>query len=239
MPFLYNVLPPSGNLSSSPTGGLSTVRVNIIGPGETASWYLDVLNKINSTMTGSYTGKTLVITQNNNTSYIGSDLTISNFDCVMIWTDAGFNTTLGTNLNNYISNGGGLVICTFAIASVAITNFNYTNCPVLFPGNQTMSSTSLGTYTSSDPLMLGVTSFNPGSARYGAGSLTLQSGATAVARYNDNNILVAKKTIGTARTVALNFFPPSSVARTDFWNTSTDGGKLLCNAIMWSGKGVN
>ena len=102
-----------------------------------------------------------------------------------------------------------------------------------------MSSTGLGTYTSSDPLMLGVTSFNPGSSRYGAGGLTAQAGATVVASYNDNNILVAKKTqASNARTVTLNFFPPSSTSRSDFWNASTNGGQLMCNAIMWTGKGV-
>jgi hypothetical protein len=101
-----------------------------------------------------------------------------------------------------------------------------------------MASTSLGTYTSGDPLMLGVSSFNPGSARFGAGGLTAQSGSTIVAQYNDNNLLVVKKTIGSARTVALNFFPPSSSSRSDFWNISTNGGELMCNAIMWAGKAV-
>ena len=241
MPFLSNWLQiNSQNVTTpiSPTGGLATVRVNIIGPSETASWYSDVLTKIVTAMTGSYPTKTLQITQNNNTNYTGSDLTTTNFDCVFIWTDAGYNTTLGTNLNNYIANNGNLIICVFAIASVSITNFTYTNCPVLFPGNQNMSSTSLGTYTSSDPLMLGVTSFNPGSARFGANALTLQAGATAVANYNDGNILVAKKVIGSSRTVALNFFPVSSTARSDFWTASTDGSKLMANAIMWAGKGV-
>lgn len=224
---------------SSPTGGLGTVRVNVIAPSETSTWYSDVLAKINTAMTSLYPTKTLTITQNNSSSYAGTDLSTSNFDCVFIWSDGSYsNASLGTNLNNFITSGGGLVICVFAIASVSINNFTYTNCPVLFAGNQSMSSTSLGTYTSSDPLMLSVTSFNPGSSRYGAGGLTAQAGATTVAQYNDGNLLVVKKTIGTARTVALNFFPPSTTARSDFWSATTDGGKLMCNAIVWSGKGV-
>ena len=231
----------SGYLSrqSSPTGGANTIRVNIVAPGETSSWYSDVLSKITTAMTGSYPSKTLVITQNNSNGYSGSDLNVSTYDCVFIWSDATFtSSSLGTNLNNFISSGGGLVICVFAIASVSITNFTYTNCPVLFPGNQTMASTSLGTYTSSDPLMSGVTSFNPGSSKYGAGSLTAQPGATVVAQYNDGNSLVVKKIIGSARTVALNFFPPSSTARSDFWVATTNGNRLMCNAIVWAGKGI-
>jgi len=230
--FMRQIVPPPSN-----TG---TIRVNIIGPSETASWYTDVLNKINSAKNALYPSKTLMITQNNNSAYSGSDLSTSTYDCVLIWTDAAYsNSALGTNLNNFISSGGGLVICVFAIASVSITNFIYTNCPVMFPGNQTAGGgLTLGTYTSGDPLMNGVTSFNIGTSGFGANGLTLQSGATTVAQYNNSTILVAKKVIGTARTVALNFFPPSSTARSDFWTSSTNGGELMCNAIIWAGKGV-
>ncbi len=241
MPLTYNFAPVANYYyqSQQSTGAKDTIKVNIIAPSETASWYSDVLTKINSARSSLYPSKTLTITQNNNSSYLGSDLTTSNYDTVFIWSDSNYSSsTLGTNLNNYVTAGGGLVICVFASASVQLAGFTYTNSPIVFPGNQVMASTSLGTYTSSDPLMLGVTSFNPGSSRYGAGGLTLQSGATTVAQYNDGNILVAKKTIGTARTVCLNFFPPSNTARSDFWNSSTNGGQLMCNSIVWSGKGV-
>jgi hypothetical protein len=230
----------SGYLATrSQPSSTGTVRVNIIGPSETASWYADVITKINAAKATYYPSTNLIITQNNNSAYAGADLTTANYSCVMIWTDASYsNSALGTNLNNFVAAGGGLVICVFAVASVSLpVTFSYTNTPIVFPGNQTMSSTSLGTYTSGDSLMRGVTSFNPGTARYGAGGLTTQSGATVVARYNDNNLLVVKKDIGTARTVALNFFPPSSTSRNDFWTASTNGGEMMCNAIIYAGKG--
>jgi hypothetical protein len=235
----------SGYLASkrpivSPTGVVGTIRVNIIGPSETASWYSDVITKIQTARSTWWPSTTLTITQNNNSAYAGADISRANFDVVMIWTDAGYsNTALGTALNNFVAAGGGLCVAVFAVASVSLpATFNYTNTPVVYPGNQTMSSTSLGTYTSSDPLMRGVTTFNPGSARFGAGGLTAQPGATVVAQYNDGNLLVVKKTIGSARTVGLNYFPPSSTARTDFWTASTNGGEMMCNAIVWCGYGV-
>jgi hypothetical protein len=239
MPLTYNFGPSAWNLysNSNPTGA-NTVRVNIIANESTSSWYTDVITKINNAKNTYYPTKTLTITQNNGSSYTGSDLNTSNYDVVFVWTDGSVNASLGANLNTFVTNGGNLVIAVFAIASLAITGFTYTNCPVIFPGNQTMASTGLGTYTSGDPLMLGVTSFNPGSSRFGAGGLTAQSGATVVARYNDNNLLVVKKNIGSARTVALNFFPPSNTSRSDLWNSSTNGGELMCNAIMWAGKAV-
>ena len=225
----------------SPTG---TVRVNIVAASETASWFTDVVTKITTAKNSLYPSTTLNITQTNNAAYAGADLTTANYSCVFIWSDGSYsNTALGTALNNYVAAGGGLVICVFACASVQLpTTFNYTNTPIVFAGNQTMASSSLGTYTSGDPLMLGVTTFNPGTSKYGAGGLTTQSGATVVARYNDNNVLVAKKDIvtggNTARTVALNFFPPSSASRSDLWVASTNGAELMCNAIIYAGRGV-
>jgi hypothetical protein len=237
MSFGWSVVKDSGYLSTSSTK--TTIKVNVVAANETASWYADIITKINAAKNTNWPNITLTITQTNNSSYTGSDLTVANYDVVFIFTDGSFNnSTIGTNLNNYVTAGGGLVICVFAVASVQLNGFTYTNCPIVYANNQSMASTSLGTYTAADPLMRGVTSFNPGSARFGAGGLTAQSGATVVAQYNDNNLLVVKKTIGSARTVALNFFPPSSTVRSDFWNASTNGGQLMVNAIVWAGKGV-
>lgn len=237
MSFGWSVLKDSGYLSTS--SSKTTIKVNVIAPSETAAWYSDVLSKINAAKNTNWSGITLTITQNNNSTYTGSDITTANYDVVFIWSDASYSSSLlGTNINNFVAAGGGLVICVFAVASVSINGFTYTNCPIVFANNQSMASTSLGTYTSADPLMRGVTSFNPGTSRYGAGGLTAQSGATTVAQYNDGNLLCVKKTIGSARTVALNFFPPSTTARADFWNATTNGGEMMCNAIVWTGKGV-
>lgn len=223
--------------SSVPTGA-STVRVNVIAASDPSTYVTDVVTKITSARSSLYPSKTLTITQNNSSTYTGSDLTTANYDCIFIWSNGAFSgSTLGNNINTFINSGGGCVIAVFASASVQIAGLNYALTPCVYPNNQSMASTSLGTYTSSDPLMLGVTTFNPGSSRFGAGGLTAQPGATVVANYNDNNILVAKKTQASgARTVTLNFFPPSSSMRSDFWNIATNGSQLMCNAIMWTGK---
>ncbi len=86
--------------------------------------------------------------------------------------------------------------------------------------------------------MANVSTFNNGTAGYGTTSFTLTSGATIVASFTDGGPLVVKRTIGTARTVALNFYAPSSTARADFWTASTHGDRLMANAILWTGKAV-
>jgi hypothetical protein len=83
--------------------------------------------------------------------------------------------------------------------------------------------------------MANVTVFNAGTSRYGSQSFTLNSGATTVAFYADGGPLVVKRTIGTARAVSLNFYAPSSDARSDFWTASTHGARLIANAIVWTG----
>jgi hypothetical protein len=48
--------------------------------------------------------------------------------------------------------------------------------------------------------------------------------------------LVGSTNHAPGRVVGLNFFPPSSDAVPGFWVSSTDGAKLMVNALLWSGR---
>jgi hypothetical protein len=74
-----------------------------------------------------------------------------------------------------------------------------------------------------------VSVFNGGTSNYRSTSIAPVAGATLVANYSDDVPLVAYK----GSVVALNFYPPSSDARSDFWVSSTDGAKLLVNALRF------
>jgi hypothetical protein len=50
--------------------------------------------------------------------------------------------------------------------------------------------------------------------------------------------LVATKQLTVGRVAALNFYPPSSNVRSDFWQSSTDGGLLMANALLWAAGGI-
>lgn len=84
------------------------------------------------------------------------------------------------------------------------------------------------------PLLQGVNSFNGGSHR---SAVSLASGATLVATWNDasSTPLIAVK----GSVVALNFFPPSSTVQNSYWDPSTDGGRIMVNALSWYPLAIN
>ena len=59
--------------------------------------------------------------------------------------------------------------------------------------------------------------------------------ATLVADWTDGTPFMAVKELpGMGRRVDLNFYPPSSDIRSDFWDVGTDGDVLLANAVTWA-----
>lgn len=202
----------------------------------------DVRTKINAAVALLYPSVSVTITTITDRTTNGSTVTTANYDVAFVVTSQSFsNSALGTALNNFVAAGGGLVMTAFAMTTVPIPGFSYANyAPVLSGGsNNRTGSSTLGTFTASDPLMSNVSTFNNGTSGFGATTLTLASGATVVASFTDGGQLVVKRVIGTARTVVLNFYAPSSDARSDFWTASTDGGRLMANAILWAGKAVS
>lgn len=59
-------------------------------------------------------------------------------------------------------------------------------------------------------------------------------GTTLVAHWSDGQPLVGARDgpVG-GRIVGLNFYPPSSDARGDFWDLTTDGARLMANALLY------
>ncbi len=220
-----------------------TVRVLFFSAASTASWTTDITNKITAALATFYPTVSVSITTITDRATTGSTLTRAAYDVCMVVTDASFsNAALGTNINNFVAAGGGLVITVFACSSVAIPGFTYASyAPTVTTGasNNRTGTSTLGTITAGDALVRNVTTFDAGTARYGSQTLTLNSGASTVAFYADGGPLAVKRTIGTARTVTLNFYAPSSTVRADFWLASTHGDRLMANALMWTGKAVN
>jgi hypothetical protein len=64
----------------------------------------------------------------------------------------------------------------------------------------------------------------------------LVAGAVQAAHWSNGQPLAGSKDDGAGRFVGLNFFPPSSDSRSDFWVSSTDGARLMSDALLWSGK---
>ncbi len=170
---------------------------------------------------------------------------LAGYDTVLVTTDFPPQnpTLLGDLLADYVDAGGGVVASTFSGSSFfglrgRFVSGGYTP---LASGNIGSGALTLGTISvPNHPLMRGVTTFSGGSSSFHTtGPLT--PGSTLVASWSNGQPLIAtKKPVPSGgRVVALNFYPPSSLSRADFWDVATDGGAILGNAVTWSARNDN
>jgi len=85
---------------------------------------------------------------------------------------------------------------------------------------------------SNHPVLAGVNSLNggPNTIRGGAWSTS----ATKVAQWSDGNPLVGVIQVGGTNRVDLSMFPPSSTVSIYGWLATTDGARLMANAISYT-----
>ncbi|MBS0188693.1 MAG: hypothetical protein JSS51_11530 [Planctomycetes bacterium] len=167
--------------------------------------------------------------------------TLKGYDAVMVTSDSLFAdaTTLGNNLADYVDAGGGVVTTTFAN-----TTFSVASVPGgrWSPGYLVMASAAIASLPQTldltsitqpnHPILIGVGSFSGGTSSYRANQNSVVAGATILAKWTGGNVLVATGPLpGRAD---LNLYPPSKDARADFWDTSTDGVKLMVNALLYT-----
>ena len=204
---------------------LSHADVGIYGRPITSAWNNDVQAKISAAAAGSLGTVSIM-----NSAVTPTLADLQAFSSVLVYSDTSFvdSNALGNVLADYVDAGGTVVVATFAVASVPVNGRLNTGgyLPITPSGQASPGGLTLVPVVPASPLLTGVTSLNGGtSSFYGTGALT--AGATLVAAWNNGAPLVATK----GRVIALNFYPPSSDARPDFWVSSTDGGRLMSNAL--------
>jgi uncharacterized repeat protein (TIGR01451 family) len=168
---------------------------------------------------------------------------LQGYQAVLAYSDANFSDAIGLGnvLADYVDQGGGVVLATFAfydVGDVGIQGRLKTGGYLPFTtGNQNSGSgLTLVKDLPQHPLLFAVNSFNGGSSSYHNSPIAITAGATLVASWSNGQPLVGAKQAGAGRVVGLNFFPPSSNARSDFWAAATDGGRLMANALLWTGQ---
>ena len=156
------------------------------------------------------------------------------YDAVLVWSDLTFidPTGIGNLLADYSDGGGGVVLATFVFLNShgvfgrleqPFTRGNFSNF-----GN----GNSIIPLDPSHPILEGVSTFRGG---FSNTSIVVTPGSTTVANWSNGDPLIGIRTTSTgARIVGLNFHPPSSDARADFWSSATDGAKIMANALIWS-----
>ncbi|HEY2432043.1 MAG TPA: HYR domain-containing protein [Vicinamibacterales bacterium] len=169
------------------------------------------------------------------------------YDAVLTWSNSSYldADALGDVLADYADLGKGVVQAEFAF---------YSGSPfaeLRLAGR--WQSGGYAAFTSADsgfdagltlvadvpahPLLTGVASFNGGTAILFHSAITVPPCGQVVAHWSNGVPLVVVGCPPKALTVGLNFYPPSSDARQDFWDASTDGARLMANALQFVAPG--
>ncbi|CAN5438394.1 hypothetical protein BH11ARM1_BH11ARM1_15430 [soil metagenome] len=203
---------------------------------DTAPFIQDVRDRLIAT--NSITGVIDVFEAQNATPTVAQ---LSAYDAVLCWSNTSFYepTALGDNLADYADAGGGVVMATFSHSYPynLAGRFVYQNYDALSPGDVLTGHHYMSAfYAPYHPVAADVFQFDGGSSSYRADCVVNPTSHT-VAIYDDGVPLAAYHDLanGTS-TVGLNFYPASSKARSDFWDTKTSGDRLLTNAIHYVAK---
>jgi MYXO-CTERM domain-containing protein len=154
---------------------------------------------------------------------------------VLVMTDAGPPDpgALGDVLADFVDGGGGVVVSTFALDFGIDGRFRSQNyLPMDAQGQLQGSPQTLGTiYDASHPILNGVGSFNGGTSSYRNANGPVNG--TVVADWSDGTHLIIDNQNFAGGIVGLNFYPPSSLSRSDFWDINTDGDVMMANALNY------
>lgn len=215
------------------TGG----PVAVYGAPATNTWNNDVTNKIVGTGFFPRADGYLVSPGN----AVPTLAQLQQYSSVLVYSDAPFNdpVALGNVLADYLDAGGGVVLATFGFYNSNSNNIqgrisSAGYLPLTVGGYTTGNGETLAADEPLHPILSGVNSFNGGTSSYHCSGIATTVGATLVAQWSDGQTLVATKQLTTGRVVALNFYPPSSDVRSDLWVASTDGARLMANALLWA-----
>jgi hypothetical protein len=168
--------------------------------------------------------------------YTGDDLTISNYDVLIISSSADFNgtITLSNNIQKYLELGGSLILMSESW-SQPLPNFNFYYSPFskaapINPGNELVI---IIVNLVNHPINSGVNNaiLNEEVIRDFNNTYLLQNGAILITQSNSLLPLVAINQIGRSRSVALNYSLSNIMSQT---NGIVGTVKLFIRSIMWA-----
>ena|GEM_PF-1294712 len=219
-----------GNCPAPPPGS-----VLILG-GDSATNINDVRSKLVGTGLIPYVGV------GNVTSATPTLAALQQFDAVLVFSNLNFhdNVALGDVLADYVDAGGGVVVSMYTVATTTANRFlsgRWDETYQIIPqrgGNSSSSGEGLGAVLIPDhPIMQSVNSFVGGSLSSRPRTTDLTFHGVKVAEWTDGKTLVAVSNTRPNR-VDLGFFPPSSDVGTSNWDASTDGARLMANALLYT-----
>ncbi len=166
---------------------------------------------------------------------------LQSYDAVLFYSSVGWDgVAVGDVLADYMDTGGGVVLSTFAYNDdgLGVAGRIESDGYLAFTraGQDSGTPLTLVADLPDHQILTNVSSFDGGTNSFHE-TFALTAGATLVAHWDNGYPLVATNEAAAGRIVGLNFFPPSSDVRGDFWDASTDGDWLMANALNWASGG--
>ncbi|TVQ64661.1 MAG: hypothetical protein EA379_01000 [Phycisphaerales bacterium] len=175
---------------------------------------------------------------------------LQQWDAVLVWSNDSFQdaVAMGDVLADYVDSGGGVVVAVFTNTSLNTARFlqgrwqtaDYIAIPQ--NGNFFQATGGLGQILIPDhPIFDGVDTFltstgvTQGGQLFGGyrpNNMTVTPGSTKVATWNTGHTLVA--IAPNPRVVELGFHPVSSAVNAGYWDQTTDGARLMANALLFT-----
>ncbi len=168
------------------------------------------------------------------------------YDSVLVFSDDPFHDSvaLGDTLADYLESGGGVVVATFAFdpeEGIGIAGRFVTDglAPFTTGTSEAGIPLTLEVIDDTHPVTKYVDTLDGGSASYHHAGISVADGFTTLANWSNGEPLVAAQEFADGAVVGLNFFPPSSDAHPDFWDSRTDGDRLMAHALHWAAPGTD
>lgn len=217
--------------SASFTTPSSAGAVAVLGAPQVAIWNDDVRTKLLGSGTFDIVDTFLISSGNP----VPTLAVLKSYSSVLVFAGGvnyGDGTALGNVLADYFEQGGGVVIAAQGFENMA-GRFRSAGYMPFTPGVFASGSfLTLVKVQPDHPLLDGVNSFNGGANSYQNAQI-VTSNATLVATWSSGTPLIAAKEVGAARVAGLNFMPVSGTILSAFWQTNTDGARLMANALTW------
>ncbi len=208
------------------------------GSGATAFQFLDAQAKLMGT---GFFGSVDIIAVNTGQP-VPTLAQLQQYDAIMTWSNTTYNdaAALGTLFADYVDAGGGVVATVFANSTQTVGRFltgrwqaeGYEIIPAAL-GTTTGSATLGNILMPGHPILDGVNSFNGGTSGFRPTTTTLTTHGQKVAEWSDGKTLVAVSSTFPNR-ADLGMYPPSSDASAGWWASTTDGARLMANALLYT-----
>ncbi|KAJ5066732.1 btb (poz) domain-containing 2a-related [Anaeramoeba ignava] len=164
------------------------------------------------------------------------------YDVLFIYSDYNWSENQQTSdvVKEYVESGGGIVICGAFALSNEHPQKDFLGDIVngfipLSKGKVVRNHVNhLGKFDKKHPIMNEIKTFHGGNASFYVDTEEIYGGEV-IARWDNGKPLVIEKkpSVESGLIIVLNIFPISSHPFSNGWNHSTDGGKLISNAVQY------